>query len=143
MVRTDDAAEILGPWPIDSAVHDHMAHLPRPKLLGYRGESHQCVDLFVGKELHRLCSGIKDEVYVLAWVKTNVGSQGGQKNVVRRFRLGDGNRLALQVSNSPDSLSAEQLKTANVYPTQEHDRRVSVDLSDERRNEGHAEIELA
>src|SRR5262249_16262146 len=136
MVRTNDAAEILGPWPIDSAVHDHMANLPRPKLLGYRGKSHQCVDLLVGKELHRLRSGIKDEVYVLAWVKTNVGSQSGQKDVVRRFRLGHGDCLALQVANSPDSLSAEQLITPKVYPTQEHDRRVSVDLSDERRNEG-------
>ena len=56
-VAGDDAAEILGPGPIDSAVDDYVPDLFRPKFLRKRREAHQRIDLVLGEKPHASAHG--------------------------------------------------------------------------------------
>lgn len=52
-------------------------------------------------------------------------------------------RLPLQVADRPDPVGAEQLKAADVDPSQDHDRRPLVQLNDELRGEVAGDVCLA
>ena len=55
----------------------------------------------------------------------------------------DADRLALQVADRADAVGAEQLEAADVDAAEEHDRVAGVELDDERRDERHADVDLA
>src|SRR2546425_2026721 len=62
---------------------------------------------------------------------------------MRRSQLGDGDGPAFQVANRAHALRPEQLETTGVDAACEDDGGPRVELRDERRDERHAEVDLA
>ena len=120
-----------------------MADLLLTKLLGNRRKAHQCINLTVSQELHRLGRGVDDEIDVSLGVYADVGCHGRKEDMVWRTQLGHGDGFALEVTNRVDALGPEQLEASRMYPAEEDERQAGVDRNDEWRNEGHADVDRA
>src|SRR5258705_2587972 len=96
-VRRKSAAEVLGPWPIKTTAHDHMANPPCSQFLWKGRKRHESVDLSFGKPLHRLCCRIHDKVDVPCRIEADIGRHARDEKLVRRLKLRHRDRLALEV----------------------------------------------
>src|SRR4029453_8208566 len=80
---------------------------------------------------------------VPARIQADVGRHAGKKSVWGSIYPAHADRLPLQVADRPDPVGAEQLKAADVDPSQDHDRRPLVQLNDELRSEVAGDVCLA
>jgi hypothetical protein len=97
----------------------------------------------LGEERQRLGDGMRDPIDVLLRVQTRVRRDDGEEDVVGTAELGYRHGFPLQVTHRSDLVRAEQLEAANVDSTQQDNRNALVDLQNERRDEGHADIDFA
>src|SRR5262245_49197694 len=113
-VRDRDAAKVLGPRAVHTAVDDHVPDLPCPQLLRYRREADQRVKLTVSEEPNRVGDWVLDPVNVFLGIEPHVGGHGGNEYVVLSAERWNTHPPSLQVSYSTHPLGPEKFEAANV-----------------------------
>src|SRR5713101_4287140 len=140
-VAGHEAAKVLGPRAVHGTVHDRVPDLPRPKLLRDRRKAHEGIDLLLGQERYRLGGRMQDPIDVRVGVQAHILCHAGHEEMMITPLLGDSHGLPLQVADGPHPLRPKQLVAADVHAPQEDDRGSRVDLDDELRGKGHADVE--
>ena len=109
LMRSDDAAEVLRPRSIESATDDDVTYLLLAQFLRIRRKAHECIDLAVCEQLHRLGRRVDNEIDIPLGINADVGRHGGNEDMVCRSQFGDSHHLSLEIANRPYALGPEQL----------------------------------
>src|SRR5262245_64565365 len=133
----------MRPGSVDTAVQNDIADSPSPKLLRDRWEMQNRIDLALGQETHRIGGRLLNQIDVPTRVKTELKQDHREKEMVRRPRPRDRDRLALEVPDRLDALRPKQLEASDVRAGEHDDRVPGVDTRDQRRDERDGHVGLA
>src|SRR5262245_29063963 len=86
---------------------------------------------------------MRDPIDILLRVQTCVRRNDGEEDVVGTAELGYRHGFPFQVTHRSDLVRTEQLEAAYVDPAQQGDRNALVNLQNEGRDEGHADVDFA
>src|SRR5215470_14620581 len=142
-VRSDHAAEILGPGSVESGVDQDVADLPGTHLLGLGRKADERVDLALGQELHRLGAETHDPIDVFLWVHPHVGGHARDVSVLTRTQRRDCHGLASEITHGANPFRPEQLEAADVDPGEEDAWIAGIDALDPGKRRGVSHVNRA